>query len=90
MNLSKSKKKIYFITGSRSEYGLLRNILISLKKEKSVSTRLIVTGSHLLKQYGNTGNEILRDKIKIFKKINIVQKNDNSAAITKISTQIIN
>ena len=89
MNSSKFKRKICFITGSRSEYGLLRNILIPLKKEKNVSIRLIVTGSHLLKQYGNTSNEILRDKIKIFKKINIVQKNDNSVAITKISTRII-
>jgi GDP/UDP-N,N'-diacetylbacillosamine 2-epimerase (hydrolysing) len=90
MNLLKSKKKVCFVTGSRSEYGLLRNILIPLKKEKTISSKLIVTGSHLLKQYGNTSNEILRDKIKIFKKIKISKKNDNPGEITKIATQIIN
>ena len=90
MNLSKSKKKICFVTGSRSEYGLLRNIIIPLKKEKTISSKLIVTGSHLLKQYGNTSNEILRDKIKIFKKIKISKKNDNPGEITKVSSQIIN
>ena len=90
MNLLKFKKKICFVTGSRSEYGLLRNIIIPLKKEKTISSKLIVTGSHLLKQYGNTSNEILRDKIKIFKKIKISKKNDNPGEITKVSTQIIN
>jgi GDP/UDP-N,N'-diacetylbacillosamine 2-epimerase (hydrolysing) len=90
MNLLKSKKKICFVTGSRSEYGLLRNIIIPLKKEKTISSKLIVTGSHLLKQYGNTSNEILRDKIKIFKKIKISKKNDNPGEITKVATQIIN
>ena len=90
MNLLKSKKKICFVTGSRSEYGLLRNIIIPLKKEKTISSKLIVTGSHLLKQYGNTSNEILRDKIKIFKKIKISKKNDNPGEITKVSSQIIN
>jgi GDP/UDP-N,N'-diacetylbacillosamine 2-epimerase (hydrolysing) len=90
MSLLKFKKKICFVTGSRSEYGLLRNIIIPLKKEKTISSKLIVTGSHLLKQYGNTSNEILRDKIKIFKKIKISKKNDNPGEITKVSTQIIN
>ena len=61
----------------------------TIKKREKCFDKIIVTGSHLLKQYGNTSNEILRDKIKIFKKINIVQKNDNSVAITKISTRIL-
>jgi GDP/UDP-N,N'-diacetylbacillosamine 2-epimerase (hydrolysing) len=90
MNSLKSKKKICFVTGSRSEYGLLRNIVIPLKKEKTISTKLIVTGSHLLKQYGNTSNEILKDNIKIFKKIKISKNNSNPGEITKVATQIIN
>ena len=61
MSLSKYKKKICFITGSRAEYGLLRNLILSLNKEKALSVKLIVTGSHLLKQFGNTSNEILRE-----------------------------
>tara|TARA_B100001059_G_scaffold236148_1_gene285115 strand:- start:992 stop:2170 length:1179 start_codon:yes stop_codon:yes gene_type:complete len=90
MNSLKSKKKICFVTGSRSEYGLLRNIVIPLKEEKTISTKLIVTGSHLLKQYGNTSNEILKDNIKIFKKIKISKNNSNPGEITKVATQIIN
>ncbi len=90
MNSLKSKKKICFVTGSRSEYGLLRNIVIPLKEEKTISTKLIVTGSHLLKQYGNTSNEILKDNIKIFKKIKISKNNRNPGEITKVATQIIN
>ena len=90
MSLSKYKKKICFITGSRAEYGLLRNLILSLNKEKALSVKLIVTGSHLLKQFGNTSNEILRDKTKIFKKIKILPKNDTPDHITKASSQIIN
>ena len=90
MNLSRFKKKICFITGSRSEYGLIKDLIISLKKEKNISTKLIVTGSHLLKQYGSTSNEISSDGIKIFKKIKIFSDTKNSNDIIKSSSQIIN
>ena len=34
MNSLKSKKKNFFLTGSRAEYGLLKGLINSLKKEK--------------------------------------------------------
>ena len=90
MSSSKYKRKICFVTGSRSEYGLLKNLINSLGKEKKVLTKLIVPGSHLLKQYGKTINEILRDRNKIFKEIKISSKNNHPKDIAKSTSKIIN
>ena len=42
-------KKICVVTGSRAEYGLLKNLLFLIKKEKFFKLQLLVTGSHLSK-----------------------------------------
>lgn len=66
------------ITATRAEYGLLKPVILELNKNKNIDLRLIVTGTHLSKKYGYTINEIIADKIKIYKKINIISdKNQN-------------
>ena len=60
MTISKSKK-ICIITGSRAEYGLLKNLILRLKKNKKFKIKLIVTGSHLSEKYGFTLREIKKD-----------------------------
>ena len=47
------KKKIYIVTGSRADYGLLNNLIILLSKSKKLETTIVVTGQHLSKKYGN-------------------------------------
>jgi GDP/UDP-N,N'-diacetylbacillosamine 2-epimerase (hydrolysing) len=73
-----SKYKISVVTGTRAEYGLLRNIISLLSKDESVDFRLIVTGTHLCKDYGETVNEILSDGFNVSAKIPCVQdRNDD-------------
>ena len=48
------KKKIAIISGSRSEFGLLENLIFKLNLNKKFKTNFIVTGSHLDKKFGNT------------------------------------
>jgi UDP-hydrolysing UDP-N-acetyl-D-glucosamine 2-epimerase len=74
--------KIAFFTGSRSEYGLLKN-LINLCKKNKIQSYLIVTGSHLSKKYGYSKNEILKDKIKINKVIKLNLNHDTNFTIGK-------
>ena len=62
-------RKFSVFSGSRSEYGLLKSLLKKLDTSKNVDLNLIISGSHLLKGYGNTFQEIKNDKIKISKKI---------------------
>ena len=59
------KRKICFITGTRAEYGLLRQLIIGASKDKSIYSQLIVTGTHLSKLHGLTYKEIEADGILI-------------------------
>lgn len=75
-------RKIIVITGSRAEYGLLKNLLRKLKKIRIFKTKLIVTGSHLSKRHGYTIQEIINDKINIDYKIDMKINNDSENDIT--------
>lgn len=75
------KRKILFLTGSRAEYGLLRNLIKLFKGDKELNTYLAVTGSHLSKTFGSTHQEILKDKLKIDKEVKI-PLNDSSHGIS--------
>ena len=57
-------KKILFISSSRADYGLLRNVIFETKKDKKTKVFILVTGSHLSKQFGNTIKEIENDGLK--------------------------
>ena len=78
-----NKKKVLIVTGSRSEYDLLKPLIFEFKKNKNFKTKILVTGSHLSKKYGNTYKKILKDKIKIDKKINLNIKSDNKIDLIK-------
>jgi UDP-hydrolysing UDP-N-acetyl-D-glucosamine 2-epimerase len=72
---------ICFFTSSRAEYGILKNLIVRLKKNKKFKIYLVVTGTHLSKFFGNTINEIKGDKIKIDKLINFKIKKNNPKEI---------
>ena len=46
--------KICIISGSRSEFDLLRNLIVEIKKDRFFNSKLLITGSHLSKFFGNT------------------------------------
>ena len=73
------KKKICVLTTSRADYGLLKPLVIGLKKEKKFQTIFTVTRTHFVKNYGYSVKEILKDKIKIDKKIIIDLINKTSS-----------
>ena len=60
--------KIFLITSSRADFGLLKNLILEMNKLKKFDLKIIATGSHFSKKHGSTYKEIIRDKIKIFKK----------------------
>ena len=59
-----NKKKIVFVTGSRADYGKLKNIILNLQRNIKFDTYVFVTGMHNLKKYGSTYNHLQKDKIK--------------------------
>ncbi|SMF79616.1 UDP-N-acetylglucosamine 2-epimerase [Candidatus Pelagibacter sp. HIMB1321] len=56
-------KKVLFITSTRADYALIRSVIIETQKINK-NTYLLVTGSHLSKELGNTLKDIKKDKIK--------------------------
>lgn len=53
--------KIFYATGSRADYGIVRNYLQRLEEDENIDLSLLVTGAHLEKKFGFTKNEILKD-----------------------------
>jgi len=69
------KKKILVVTERRADYSKFRPILKEISKSKKLEYVLIVTGSHLLKEYGMTINNIKKDGFKISSKFYMYEKN---------------
>lgn len=70
-------RKIMIISGTRSEYGLLKPIMNAIEKEKRLELAVVVTGSHLEEQYGKTVNEIRNDGFKILAEVKLALGNKN-------------
>lgn len=66
--------KIFLITSSRADFGLLKNLILEINKFNKFKLKVIATGSHFSKKHGSTYEEIVQNKIKIFKKIIIKNK----------------
>lgn len=71
------KIKILVSTGTRADYGILRSLLKKISQSRKLQLILIVTGSHLSRNHGNTIEEIKKDGFKINAKINIVPEKDD-------------
>ena len=54
MNLLRYKKKLLVITTSRSDFGLLKNTILSLKNSKKFNLKVLVTGNHFIPEFGVT------------------------------------
>ena len=57
------------VTGTRADYPRIRSVLKILKDDGDFNLQLIVTGSHLLEDYGNTIDEIKEDGFRIDKTV---------------------
>lgn len=76
-------KKICVVTTTRAEYGLLRNLIKNIDKDSDLQLQLVVTGSHLVSNFGFTVKEIEKDNINITEKVDILMAADSPEAISK-------
>ena len=58
-------KKVLIFTGSRADYGLLKNLIIKTKSNKKIQCEILAGSAHYSKYYGLTFKEIERDDIQI-------------------------
>ncbi len=59
------KRKICVLTGTRAEYGLLRSLMRAIETNPKLELQLLVTGTHLLKEFGESKTLIRHDGFKI-------------------------
>ncbi len=69
MSRKKVKRNITVLTGTRAEYGLLKSLMEAINQHPNLNLQLIVTGMHLVSEFGNTYKEIVKDGFKIDAKI---------------------
>ena len=56
--MSKDKKKIIFLTGTRADFGKLKSLIEVIEKSEGFEAYIFATGMHMQKKYGNTAIEI--------------------------------
>jgi UDP-N-acetylglucosamine 2-epimerase (hydrolysing) len=54
------RREVLFVTGTRADFGKLRDIMIAVQDSETLAARVVVTGMHLLRRYGYTVHEIER------------------------------
>ena len=67
------------MTERRADYSKLRPIIKEIQKSPKLDYYLVVTGSHLLKKYGMTINEIKKDGFKIYAQFKMHYSNNDTA-----------
>lgn len=88
--MAEKKLKICAVTTTRADYGIMRPLLLKLDREDWADLKLAVSGTHLLKQFGNTVKEIEADGLSIDARISIISRaNDTPADTAEIMAKTI-
>ncbi|OON92548.1 MAG: UDP-N-acetyl glucosamine 2-epimerase [Epulopiscium sp. Nele67-Bin002] len=83
-------KKIMVVSGTRSEYGLLKHVLQKIEASNVLELQFVVTGTHLSDKFGNTIDEIRSDGINITAQIPMLLESDKTSAIaTSMSIEML-
>lgn len=75
------KYKVCVMTGTRADYGLLRETLFRLEKNTEIILKLLVTGTHLCEEFGNTQEEIKKDGFLKYDTVSIPLDDDSKGGM---------
>jgi GDP/UDP-N,N'-diacetylbacillosamine 2-epimerase (hydrolysing) len=53
-----NRRKVCYITGTRADFGLMQSTLQRIQRSAHLELSIIVTGMHLLQEYGLTVSQI--------------------------------
>lgn len=76
------RRKILYISGTRADYGLMRSVLLEIHNSDSLDLEIIVTGMHLMDEFGMTINEIIKDGFD-YQVLNAIFEDDNKYSMAK-------
>jgi UDP-N-acetylglucosamine 2-epimerase (non-hydrolysing)/GDP/UDP-N,N'-diacetylbacillosamine 2-epimerase (hydrolysing) len=78
-----SQRRICVATGSRAEYGLLRNVMGLLRDDNRADLSLLVTGMHLVPEFGMTVDEIIADGFPVSERVESQFASDTPSGMVK-------
>ncbi|RUR12118.1 UDP-N-acetylglucosamine 2-epimerase [Legionella sp. km772] len=84
-----SIRKIIYVSGTRADYGLMRETLKKLASASEIDLAICVTGMHLSPVYGNTIDEIRNDGFKVCGSILTDVENTTHSVMAKSIGQTI-
>lgn len=76
-------RKICVITGTRANYGRLKTVMNAIINHPKLELKLIVTGMHLIPEFGYTVTEVEKDGYTIDARVDMHLSNDTGASMCK-------
>jgi UDP-hydrolysing UDP-N-acetyl-D-glucosamine 2-epimerase len=83
LNKKNKKRKVLLVTGSRGEYGYIRPLLNAMAASRHLEPKVIATNMHLLPEFGNSVQELIRDGINVDHKIYMSLAGYTNVTMTK-------
>jgi UDP-N-acetylglucosamine 2-epimerase (non-hydrolysing)/GDP/UDP-N,N'-diacetylbacillosamine 2-epimerase (hydrolysing) len=76
-------KKIAVFTGTRAEYGLLYWLMRGVQEDSALDLQVIVSGMHLLPEFGETVRAIEQDGFEIDARVDMLMSSSSGVGIAK-------
>jgi GDP/UDP-N,N'-diacetylbacillosamine 2-epimerase (hydrolysing) len=76
-------KKICFFTGTRAEYGLLKNVMLKVKHDPDLKLQIVACGMHCSPDFGYSIKEIEEDGFNVDEKLNTLMSSDTDDSVCK-------
>ena len=73
---ARRRRRVAVITGTRAEYGVLRSVMSTIADEPRLQLQTVVTGIHLLREFGHTVDTITRDGWRIDARVKMQEGSD--------------
>lgn len=78
------QKHIVYVTGTRADFGLIKNVLRKINKNPELRLSVIVTGMHLMEEFGSSLKEVEKEKFALYE-INATYKGDDRTSMAEFT-----
>ena len=76
-------RRICVVTGSRSEYGIVRPIMRAIDASPALGLQLVVAGMHLASEFGRSEELIAKDGFTVHARVDMLFSGDTTGAMAK-------
>ena len=76
-------KRVCIFTGTRADYSRLKSVIGEINDHSELDGKVIVAGTHLIKKFGDTLNEIINDGISIERSVFTLLEGENLVTMAK-------